>query len=322
MSPPIDDPAEKVQAFCDLLRATNPVLESGAADLERLAHGLSDAESRLSLDLDALATEVDGLQKEAETSGATAAKVCQELGHAAEDTKATALAELEKGAATIESRWTQDLKAKASALETPFGEMKSSGWEPLIAVLAGEHGDFERWTQAWDEALTGVIQLVTSVASDVEHDATDVTGAAHDLTAQPLFDGAFWNDPESEAEKVTQETIPWFRNAELEASKELGSTRDQLVATVTDDSNHVRAQMDLATRQAAAAVDTQASQVTQVLQQTMEALERLQVEVERSSVQADRAQPDAHDLSDLATQVPDAEAMLQRIRAATEAMTE
>jgi hypothetical protein len=322
MAPPVDDPAERVQAFCELLRTTNPVLESGAADLERVAHGLSDAESGLSQGLDTLATEVDGLQKEAESSGASAAKACQELGHAAEDSKTTALAEVEKGAATFESRWTHDLKEKASALEAPFREMKSSSWEPLIEVLANELGDFERWTHAWDEALTGVVQLLTSVASDVQHDATDVTGSAHDLTAQPLFDGAFWNDPESDAEKVTQEAIPWFRSAELDATKELSSARDELVAAVGNDSSHARAQIDLATRQAAAAVDAQASQVTQVLHQTAEALERLQVEVERSSVQADRAQPEAHDLSELANQVPDAEAKLQRIRAATEAMTE
>jgi len=322
MPPPDGDPAEKVEAFCQLLRTTNPVLESGAADLERLAHSLSDVESRLSLDLDTLATEVDGLQQEAETSGATAAKACQELGQAAEGAIATALAAVEKGASTFESQWTQDLKEKASALAASFHEMTSAGWEPLTAALAIEHGDFERWTQASGEALDGVVHLVTSLAGDIRHRAADATGGAHDLSAAPVFDHAFWNEPESEAEKVTQETVPWFRNAELDASKELSSGRDQGVATVGDDSNHVRAQTDLITRQLAAAVDAEASEVKQVQAQAMESLGRLQGEFERGTVQADRAQPDVHELSAVASDVPQTEGLIQRIRAATEAIGE
>ncbi|HXY38998.1 MAG TPA: hypothetical protein VEQ10_04975 [Vicinamibacteria bacterium] len=318
----LDDPAEKVQVFCELLRTTNPVLESGATDLERLAHGLSDAEEKLSMDLDSLATEVDGLQKEAQSSGNAAAKACQELNLSAEQTKTTALAALENGAAGFESRWTHELEEKAGALAAAFQEIKGSGWEPLMAALASEHGDFERWTQASEEGLTGMIHQFTDLASAVEHQAADATQAAHDLTAAPLFDRAFWNDPDSAAEKLMQETIPWFRNAEREAAKELSSTRDELVAAVGSDSSHVRGQLELDTRQLAAAVDAQAGELVQTLQQTVQALSQLQLEFERGAVQADRAQPDARKLADLAGQVPQAEALLQRIRAASEAMAE
>jgi hypothetical protein len=322
MAAPDFDAAEKVQDFCDLLRATNPMLESETADLERLGRGLGDAESRLSLDLNTLATEVDGLQKEAETSGLAAAQACQVLGQAAEAAKAKALAGLENSAAAAESQRTHELTEKATALGAAFQELRSSGWEPLMAALASEHGDFERWTQGTDEALSGLVHLFAGLPSEVEHDLEQAAGAAKTLTGPPLFDDAFWNDAVSGAEKLVQEGVPSFCKGELEASQELGQVRDELVKAVGDDSNHVRGQLDLATRQLAAAVDGQAGGLAQALQQTEEALSSARVEFERVTVLADQAQPDLQTLSELAGQVPEAEALLQRIRAVAEAMAE
>ncbi|HXB55968.1 MAG TPA: hypothetical protein VN461_14375 [Vicinamibacteria bacterium] len=319
---PIEEPAEKIQAFCELLRTSNPVLESGAADLGRLAHDLGDTESRLSLDIAALATELDALQKEVEASGLAIEKACSDLGQAAEQAKTSVLGDLEKAAATLEGQWSPQLKEKAMGLESVFQEMKSSGWEPLTSALAHEHAEFEKWTQVVDEVLPGLAHLFSTLAGDVEHAARDATEAGHDLSGPPLMDHAYWNDPESEAEKVTHETIPRFRGEEPDASRELAGLRDQLVSAVGEDGNHVRGQVDLTTRQLAAAVDAQASELNQALGRTKEALARLQLEFERSTVQADEAKPDVQSLSDLANKVPEAEAMLQRIRAATEAMAE
>ena len=82
MTEPLDDSLEKLKAFCDLLRTTNPQLASGASELQQLAQTIDASETSLASDLDGLVTELDELHKEAESSEATVVKACQELGTA------------------------------------------------------------------------------------------------------------------------------------------------------------------------------------------------------------------------------------------------
>src|SRR6185503_5038567 len=107
---------QNLQYLCELLRVTNPVLESGASELDQLGHSLKDSVARLSEDLDHLAADLDHVQKEAETTETAAVSACQDLGHVAEHVTASSLAEVEKDAAAAQEHWSEVLKEKSSAL--------------------------------------------------------------------------------------------------------------------------------------------------------------------------------------------------------------
>jgi hypothetical protein len=315
----IADSVENLRAYGELLRTTNPVLEAGAADLGHLAHSLSDHESHLSLDLDHLAIEVDTLQKEAQSSGAAAVKACEELGHAAEEVNTTALAELEKGAAEVQSHWTAALHETSGALAAAFQEL-ASWWGPLKAALESEQADFEKWTQTADEALHGIVQIVASVASDVAHQGTVLFWAAHDLEGASPFAKAYWFGVASHARTLTEETVPHFVDEVEHHSSELGAVHKQLVTATGEGSNHVRAQMDLTIQMAASAVDAQAGEVTHEVEAVVEALQNAQTEYERSTVQAADAEKESHELAELAGHVAEAEGRLRQVQAALKAI--
>ncbi len=322
MSEPLDDGLEKLKAFNELLRSSQPALESGGADLARLGRALSDAEGRLSLDLDGLATDVDEVQKEAQASEAAAVEACQDLNDAAETVLTTTIAELEKGAATMQERWTHDLAERATALTGAFQDLQGSGWEPLIAALGNEDAAFDRWTQAADEAIGVVVHQLAGAVAEVEHETTDLTAAADELTGIPLFDQASWNESRDDAETTLHQVLPWFRQSELEITKDLAATHEQLAGAATAAAGHVRAQLDQVAQKAADGLDAEANQLVQSFGEAAEGVERLQVELERGAVQAADTQAAAHRLADLAAQVIDGDATVREIHSVLEAMKE
>jgi hypothetical protein len=311
VTPPLDDSIKALQVFCEELRETNPVLESGASSLDKMAHALSDAESRLSLDLGNLATDVDGLQKEAETTEAAAVKVCAELAHAAEEAKTPTLSDLETHAGEAKDHWTHALQEKSPALATAFQEMKGSGWDPLEAVLAHEKTDFETWTQAADVALQGLVHVLASVASDLEQDGTDAKTAAQALTDAPPATEAFWQPLSAQGFRVANEVAHHFGEDRAQQSADLEKVHDELVNAAGDGSGHVHDQLGLTVQKAADAIHAQSGHVTDALEKAVEALGRAQAEFEHAAVQADHVQGTAHDLAELAGPVVTAKAQLQ-----------
>lgn len=320
MTAQFDESLEHLRLLCELVRVANPALERGAAELGRVAQGLSENEQRLSLDLDHLATEVDGLQKEAETSEAAAVKACQDLGHAAEEVNASGLAEVEKEAAAAQVHWTAAFHEKSSALDSAFQEVAANGWEPLDAALASEQADFEKWTQAADDTLQGLVQGFATVATDVQHQGTVLDEAARGLEAAPPFPKAYWHPVASHGKALTEETVPHFGEQVEHQDTELGTVHEHLAAAAGDGSTHVRAQMDLTVQMAVTAIDAQANEVTQMVQTAVETLQTAHTEFERSQIQADDAEKAGHELVELAGHVAQAEVQLQQVQAVLEAL--
>ena len=321
MTEPLDESLQRLTAFNELLRSSIPVLDSGTADLDRLGHELSDAEGRLSLELDGMTSDLDELQKEAQSSSDAAVAACQGLDDVAEDARATAIAEVEKGAAAMQERWTHDLGEHATALAGAFHDLLASGWEPLIAALASEEGDFEHWTQTADEMLGTIVHLFTTAGGEFEHATPDISGAAQEFSGLPLFDHAWWNEPREHAETLLQPSRQAFREASLAVGKDLAETYHQLVATAGEDGSQVRALLDQVTDHAAYLLDTHASELMQTLAETVEAVGRVQGEVERSAVQAERTQTAAHEMADLSAQVVEGDATVRQIEVVMEAMS-
>jgi hypothetical protein len=316
---PLDDSIEKLQSLCAVLKNVNPALDGAAGDLSRVAHSLSDSEGRLSTGVDGLAGEVDGLQKAAQESEAVAGKAIEELGHAGQSTAAAALADLETAAGNAHSHWTEVLQSKSSSLT---GELAALGsdFEPLRAALAHQKEDYERWTQGADGALGGLVQLFASLGGDVQHAIAQAAQEAHDVVGAPPFEQAFWNDADAAAHRVTEEIVPWFRKAALEAGQELIGIHETLVAEANEGGEHVRAQLDLTAQTAAEAVDAQVVEVSQALEDTMAAFSPAQVEIERTAIQADTVRGTSAGMVDLASRAATGEVRLLEIRAAMEAL--
>jgi DNA anti-recombination protein RmuC len=316
----LDQSVENLRALCELLRATNPVLESGVADLARVASSVTEGESRLSTDLDHLAADLDAAQKQAETSEADAVKACTELDHAADEVIANSLTEIGTDAAAAQAHWTSALHEKEGALDSAFQELESDGWDPLVATLTNEQADFERWMHSADEALTGLVLGLDTVATGVTQQGTVLDEAARDLEAAPPLSEEYWQITHDDAKKIVEETIPEFGRSVDRRSVDLNEVHEQVLTAVDNSSNQLRAQLDLTTETAMNAIEAQANAMTKAADEAEAAVRSAQTQYELSAVHGEEAGREAAQLLELAGLVVDAQAQLAKIREVLEAL--
>lgn len=316
----IDESVRQLELLCERLRDTTPAVEAGTAEMEKVAHALSDTEQHLSLSCDQLATEVDGIQKEAETTENAAAKACHELGQACEEAKTSTLGELEKAAEEAEGHWTGTLPAKTTLIANAFTEMESAGWEPLDTVLSTEKDDFERWTADADTSLAALATELQSVATALEHHGTDAETAAHDLTEAPAAKDSFWQQIETEGHHVANETAAHFADQMAQPTADLERVFEEITTAAGQGSDHVRAQIDTVLQKETDAVEAHSTGMREQLEKTVEALGRAETEFERGTAQAETAETVAQGVMELAGQVFDAKQKLQVIHEVTEAL--
>jgi hypothetical protein len=313
----MDDGVDKLQAYCDLLETTNPALATGTADLGRLAQDLSDSEGRLSTELAALDGEVDGLQKEAETSEAAAVKACQELASACEQEVKTELPEMEQQMAADKDEWVKDLDQKAAALETGFVELESQAFTPLDTVLDSERRDFDRWMNEADTALVALAKALEQAAQEVEQGGTS---AAEPWADAPCFDHAFWQPAKTQAEKVGTEVVQAFRAAKHQEETEAKKTYDDVTEYVQGQAIDVRASLEKHAGTAAAAIQTETQEVTQAVDTAVAELDETKTAFDTAAMHGEDAEPRAASLMELGPRIEAADVKLEEIRAAMEAM--
>jgi hypothetical protein len=316
----LDQSVENLRMLCELLRVTNPLLETGAAELAAAAHTVAEGESRLSSELDHLVTEVDAVQKQAETSQAEAVNALTELAHAAEGANTEALTEIETDAAAVQAHWTSVLHEKGSSLDSAFGELKSHGWDPLVATLGNEQGDFEKWEHAADEALQDLVHAVEGVVEGVTHSGSLCEEAAKGLEAAPPLTEDYWQGTERDAKKIVEETIPEFGGSVERHGAELSEVYEQVMAAIDAGNSHLRAQLDLTTETAVSAIDAQAEAMGKAVETADEALRSVQSRYELSAVHGEEAGREATELLELAGHVVDAQAQLAKVREVLEVL--
>jgi hypothetical protein len=316
----LDQSVENLRRLNELLRATNPLVESGGADLAKAAHTVADGEQRLSTDLDHLASEVDAIQKQAETSQAEAVKALTELGHAADEANTEALGKIETDAAAVQAHWTSALHEKGAALDSAFGELKSNGWDPLVATLGNEQANFEKWSHAADEALEGLVHAVEGVAAGVTKSGEMSEQKAKELEeADPLKED-HWHLTQGDAKKIVEETIPEFGHSVDRHISELNEACEQVMNAIDEGSNHVRAQLDLTTETAVNAIDAQATALTKAVEEADEHLRSVQSRYELSAVHGEEAEREGAQVLELAGHVVEAQAQLAKLREVLEAI--
>jgi hypothetical protein len=322
MSPPLDASVENLQTFCDLLEATNPPVEAGVADLARLAQALGATEGRLANGLHSLDTELDGVQKEAETSEASAVKACAELNAAAKEELETELPDVERQAAAAEEEWSKELDAKARAVDTAFQELESDGWAPLDTGLESERRDFEQWSKEADAAIGRIDQAVVSLTTQVERDGSACANAIGDATGEPFFDHSFWEPAHLQAEKVDTTVVQSFRTERDGILKEMSDAYADLVSVMEGAAQKAREAVAEKAEEAASGIRDQTEQATLAVDAAEVALEAAKVEFDRSALAAEAAEPKAAGLVQLETGIEAADARLAEMRAAMEAMSQ
>jgi hypothetical protein len=322
VSPPLDQGVVNLQAYRDLLEATNPVLDAGVADLERLGQALSATEGRLASGFRALDTEIDGVQKEAETSEATAVKACGELGSAAQEEFETELPEVERQATGAQEEWAKELDEKGRAVDAAFQELESDGWSPLDTGLESERRDFEGWAKEADAAIDRVGQAVTTLTAQVERDVTACTSALDDTAAEAFFDHAFWEPAHAQASKVDTDVVQSFGTERLEVVKSLGEAYADLVSLMDQEARRARDAMTDGADDIAAAIGDETEQATRAVDAAAVALEAGKVEFDASAIAAEAAEPRAAELVQLESGIEAANARLEEIRGVMEAMAQ
>jgi hypothetical protein len=317
---PLDEGIHFLEAFNELMRTTNPALEAGAAELDRLGDSLGQTQSTLSLGLDYLASELDGLQQGTLAEETAAVKSCQELGQAATEAKAP-LDDLEKDAAAAQEHWVQAFQEQASALDAAVKDAEASGWEPLDGSLAGKRDDFDKWAKASDSALGELLQLLNKFDTDLDQERDRVVEAAHHVAEAGPFGDDFWIGSEQEAARVLDMAIPRLQDEEVRPIVEdIHTLHDELVTGLGQSSTQVQARLDFIAEQAANAVNAQETEVTQALENTGQVLGRAQTEFERAAIQGEETGTEAQALAELAGQVAEAQVQAQQILAVMEAM--
>lgn len=320
MTGALDQSVENLRLLCELLRVTNPMLESGAADLGRVAERVGQGEELLSAELEQLVAEMNALQEQAETSGVAVAKACIELSDAAEEVTSGGLAEMKTDATAAQSHWTAALQERSSELSAGFQELMSQGWEPLRACLTSELAEFERWIKAADEALQGLVLGVEAVATGLEEQGTAAEAAASDLQGSPALDDDFFLGTGVACVQLVQQIIPQFVDNIDSQGVELDQVHEQIVTAAERSSTNVRAQLDLTAETALNAIEAQADAMTKAVEAAEEALRNLQTEFERSAIQGEEADQEGNALVELAGQVVDAQAQLLKVREVLEAL--
>lgn len=320
MTRSVDQSVENLRMLCELLRVTNPVLESGGSELDQLGHSLKDSVARLSEELDHLAADLDHVQKEAETTEAAAVSACQDLGHVAEHVNASTLAEVEKEAAAAQEHWTEVLKEKSSALEAAFEDLGSHGFEPLGATLANEQASFEKWTQAADDTLQGLAVAIGSVEEGVAHQGTVLYETARDLEGAPPLAPGYWHGLDTHARAIAEETVPQFGEQVKKHSDELYDVHEELLNDAKDRSTNVREDLEVLAKEAVLHIDANDVELMHAVEAATEALNNAQIEFERGAVQAEDAEKEGHELDGLSGHVAEAQVQLHQIHDALEAM--
>lgn len=322
MSPPLDASVENLQAFSDLLEATNPPLEAGVADLGRLAQALGATEGRISSGLHALGTELDGVQKEAEASEESAVKACGALGQAAQEEVETELPDVEREAETATKEWPQELDEKAKSLDAAFQELESDGWSPLDTGLESERGDFERWAQESTTAIDRIEKAVTTLTSETEREVSEVVSALTDATSEPFFDHAFWEPAHAQANRVDTEVVQSFSSHRLDVLKELSSGYTDLTSSL--ESQVMQAQDEAAeeAEKAAAAIRNETDEESRLVDAALVTLEAGKVEFDRIAIEGEAAEPKGVELVKLESQIEAADARLAEIKSVMEALAQ
>jgi hypothetical protein len=322
MSPPLDQSVENLQAFSDLLEATNPPLEAGVADLARLGQALGDTEGRLASGLRALDTELDGVQKEAETSEASAVKACGELGSTAQEEIDTGLPDVERQATEAKEEWPKELDEKARAVDSAFQELESEGWSPLDTGLESERRDFERWAQEGPAAIGRIEQAVITLTTEVERDVAACVSALGDAAGESVFDHAFWEPAHAQANKVDTEVVPSFGTHRLDVIKEMSGGYGDLVSLMEGEARRARdASVDQA-EEAAVVVGNETEQATQGVDAAAVALEAAKVEFDASAIGADAAEPKSASMVQLESGIEAADAKLAEMKSVMEALAQ
>lgn len=316
----LDQSVEHLRQLCELLRVTNPLVESGGTALSKAAHTLADGEQHLSTDLDHLATEVDSVQKHAESAGGDAAKALTELDHAADEAHTVALARIETDAPGIQAHWAEALSEKGTSLDTAFGELWSNGWSPLITALGDEQEEFEKWTHSADETLRGLVHAVEEVGTGVHKAAETAVSKAKELEDSDPLKEDYWRVTQDVAKKIVEETIPEFGHSVDRHANELNGVYEQVMTAIDEGSHHVRSQLDLTTEGVVTAIDAQATAMGQALETADEHLRNAQARYELSAVHGEAADKQSDAMLELAGEVVEAQAQLAKVREVLEAI--
>lgn len=321
MSPPLDQGVINLQAYVDLLEATNPVLDTGVTDLERLGQELGATEGRLASGLRTLDTDIDGVQKEAETSEASAVKACGELGSAAREETETALPDVERNAKAAED-WAQEMDDRGRALDTAFQELESDGWSPLDTGLESERRDFEGWAKQADTAIDGIGQALTTLASGIEPEVAACVSALEEASHEAFFDHAFWEPAHAQANKVDTEVIQTFGTERLNVIKEMDDAYKNLVSLMEGEAKRAKDAVADKADEVAGLVRDETEQATQSVDAAAVALEAGKVEFDASAIAAEAAEPKAAEMVQLETWIEAANARLEEMRSVMEAMSQ
>ena len=321
MAPPLDQSVLNLQAYVELLVATNPVLDTGVTDLQRLNQELGATEGRLATGVHTLGTEVDGVQKEAETSEATAVKACGELGSAAQEESETKLPDVERNAKGAEE-WAEEMDDRGRALDTAFQELESEGWSPLETGLESERRDFEGWAKQADTAIDGISQAVTTLTSGVEREVAACLSALEEASHEAFFDHAYWEPAHAQATKVDTEVVQTFGTERLDVIKEMDDNFGNLVATMEVDAKSAKSVVGQKADEAAGLVRDETEHATQTVDAAAVALEAGKVEFDASAIAAEAAEPKAAEMVQLEAWIEAANARLEEMRSVMEAMSQ
>jgi hypothetical protein len=319
VTPPLDEGVAKLQEFVHMLETTNSALETGAAEIDRVGQALGASASRLTTDLHALDGEVTGLEKEVESSTASVVNACHELAAAAEAVHAE-LPDIEREAGESRGDWVKGLGEKSSALEEAFQELESQGWSTLRAVLESEKASFERWTHEADAALAGLGHELDSAGQAVEHDASACAGSITDWSTAPMFDAAFWQPALEEVDKVRTETVTAVRDQGLQLGQGLIHTYAEIVPAVQHEATEARTTAGTRAEALAAAIREDDGDIMRAVDAAAAALSETKIEFDANAIQASDVEPRAAGFVELARKMAAAEAEIEEIRAAVEAM--
>jgi outer membrane murein-binding lipoprotein Lpp len=316
----LDQSVENLRTLCELLRATNPLVESGGTALSKVAHTLADGEQHLSTDLDHLATEVDSIQKQAESTGADAAKALTELDHAADEARTEALGKIETDAPNIQAHWAEALSEKGTSLDTAFGELKSNGWDPLAAALIDEEEEFAKWTDSADETLKGLVHAVEEVTTGVHKEMETAVSKAKELEDSDPLKEDHWSGTQDDAKTIVEVTIPDFGHLVDSSANELRGVYEQVMTAIDEGSHHVRSQLDLTTEGVVTAIIEHAEPMNQGAEAANDQLRNAQARYELSAVHGEAAEKEGARMLELAGHVVEAQAQLAKVREVLEAI--
>ncbi len=313
------DNLDSLRAFCGVLEAANPGLQSLASQLDGLTHTLGDAETSLREALDGLQGEVEALTQEASSSGGEVEQAAQALGTRANQELDARVPGLEQHVNEARERIAHTLEDEAAALGSALGSLLTDGFEPALAVLAQRQTAFGEFADEVEHGLAPFDQELLAggqTAAAAEQATAEITATAAAVDGDHSDLGA----AQWEERKVRLDLPQDTKEALAALQGEVHGFHAQLTEEWNRGVQMVVERMESVATDAAKAIQEAAEHAAAVVDTASGALDRAEIEVERSAATAQGDEARATQVAALAPQIATAEEEILQIHSVLEAL--